>query len=197
MQRKNPGSSSQPNAPIDLTPLLDVIFIFLFVVIIAYAAKAQAVEAEAVSKTEELEKQVEELNARLTEEESLREMYEKRLSDYESDVIGGRVKIVTIYCTWDEEDSTKRQIRVLTSDKEFSPVNLTAENQENGYARLNQMLVDYITSNSDSVVVLSLNTESPGDSCFLVKQTDLFAANVAHHSRIANTVGVSKSVCFS
>ena len=166
MQRKNPGSSSQPNAPIDLTPLLDVIFIFLFVififlfvVIIAYAAKAQAVEAEAVSRTEELEKQVEELNARLTEEESLREMYEKRLSDYESDVIGGRVKIVTIYCTWDEEDSTKRQIRVLTSDKEFSPVNLTAENQENGYARLNQMLVDYITSNSDSVVVLSLNTE--------------------------------------
>ena len=159
MQRKNPGSSSQPNAPIDLTPLLDVIFIFLFVVIIAYAAKAQAVEAEAVSKTEELEKQVEELNARLTEEESLREMYEKRLSDYESDVIGGRVKIVTIYCTWDDEDSTKRQIRVLTSDKEFSPVNLTAENQENGYARLNQMLVDYITSNSDSVVVLSLNTE--------------------------------------
>ena len=86
-------------------------------------------------------------------------MYEERLSDYESDVIGGRVKIVTIYCTWDEEDSTKRQIRVLTSDKEFSPVNLTAENQENGYARLNQMLVDYITSNSDSVVVLSLNTE--------------------------------------
>ena len=42
----------------------------------------------------------------------------------------------------------------------------------------------------------SLNTESPGDSCFLVKQTDLFAANVAHHSRIANTVGVSKSVFF-
>ena len=96
----------------NLTPLLDVIFIFLFVVIIAYAAKAQAVEAEAVSRTEELEKQVEELNARLTEEESLREMYEKRLSDYESDVIGGRVKIVTIYCTWDDEDSTKRQIRV-------------------------------------------------------------------------------------
>ena len=108
---------------------------------------------------ETMEKQVEELNARLTEEESLREMYEKRLSDYESDVIGGRVKIVTIYCTWDDEDSTKRQIRVLTSDKEFSPVNLTAENQENGYARLNQMLVDYITENSDSVVVLSLNTE--------------------------------------
>ena len=51
MQRKNPGSSSQPNAPIDLTPLLDVIFIFLFVVIIAYAAEAQAVEAEAVSRT--------------------------------------------------------------------------------------------------------------------------------------------------
>ncbi len=159
MQRKNPGSSSQPNAPIDLTPLLDVIFIFLFVVIIAYAAKAQAVEAEAESRTEALEKQVEELSARLAEEESLREMYEEHISNYESSVIGGRVKIVTIYCTWDENDSTKRQIRVLASDREFSPVNLTAENQENGYSRLNQMLIDYITENSDAVVVLSLNTE--------------------------------------
>lgn len=158
MMRKNPGSSSQPNAPIDLTPLLDVIFIFLFVVIIAYAAKAQAVEAEAVSRTEELEKQVEELSGRLTEEESLREMYEERLSDYESDVLGSRVKIVTIYCTWDEEDSTKRQIRVMAPDKDFTPISLTADNQENGYARLSQMLTDYITENSDSVIVLSLNT---------------------------------------
>ena len=145
MQRKNPGSSSQPNAPIDLTPLLDVIFIFLFVVIIAYAAKAQAVEAEAVSRTEELEKQVEELNARLTEEESLREMYEKRLSDYESDVIGGRVKIVTIYCTWDEEND-ETTLQVWGEYKVFGLL-------------VNQMLVDYITENSDSVVVLSLNTE--------------------------------------
>ena len=85
-------------------------------------------------------------------------MYEKRLSDYESDVIGGRVKLVTIDCTWDEEDSTKRQIRVMAPDKDFAPISLTADNQENGYARLSQMLTDYITENSDSVIVLSLNT---------------------------------------
>lgn len=157
--RRNPGSSSLPNAPIDLTPLLDVIFIFLFVVIIGYAAKAQAVEAEAQSRNEQLTEEVEELKAQLAEQEALRESYEERLADYENDVIGGRVKIVTIYCTWDEEDSTKRKIRVLTSDKNYDPVNLTAENQENGYARLNQLLVDYITGNRDSVVVLSLNTE--------------------------------------
>ena len=159
MQRKNPGLSSLPNAPIDLTPLLDVIFIFLFVVIIGYSAKAQEAQAEAARKNELLSEEVENLKADLENETALREMYEERLSEYENDIIGGRVKIVTISCNWNETDSRKRQIRVVTSDGGYDPISITADNQENGYARLGQILEEYAKEHSDSVIILALDSE--------------------------------------
>ena len=55
MRRKNPGPSSLPNAPIDLTSLLDVIFIFLFVVMIGYALTAQKAEEAAAVRAETAE----------------------------------------------------------------------------------------------------------------------------------------------
>ena len=47
------------------------------------------------------------------------------------------------------------------------------------------------------VVNKEMEAWGPLNPFFELKQTDLFAVNAAHYSRIANTVGVSKSVCFS
>lgn len=50
MQRKNPSFATLPNAPIDLTPLLDIIFIFLFALIISNANDMLDAREEAEEK---------------------------------------------------------------------------------------------------------------------------------------------------
>ena len=109
MRRKNPGPSSLPNAPIDLTSLLDVIFIFLFVVMIGYALMAQKAEEAAAARVETAEaealeagkeaaeaaealKKAEEALAEagqdLKEQRALAAAYEDRVRDYDGQVIG-------------------------------------------------------------------------------------------------------------
>lgn len=67
MQRKNPSQASLPNASIDLTSLLDVIFIFLFVVIISNALATQRARADADQEALRAE-QYEAENARVEQE---------------------------------------------------------------------------------------------------------------------------------
>lgn len=181
MARKNPGPSSQPNAAIDLTPLLDVIFIFLFVVIIGYAmaaqtAETQAEEAEAqasarVAKKEaeadaltgevaSLRTEIDSLSEKLFDQAAMQEAYEGRLEDYDGEIIGAKVKIVTISCTYSAADSTNRQIRVITPEEAWEPIRLTPANQDTGYDRLTRLLTAYVTDHSDAVIVLSASSDS-------------------------------------
>lgn len=181
MARKNPGPSSQPNAAIDLTPLLDVIFIFLFVVIIGYAMAAQAAEtqareaeAKAAAKVTEkeaevaalsqevdaLRAQVDALNDKLFDQTAMQEAYEGRLEDYDGEVIGTRVKIVTVSCTYSAVDSTSRQIRVITPEEVWEAIHLTPMNQDTGYERLERLLETYIEDHGDAVIVLSSSSDN-------------------------------------
>ncbi len=181
MARKNPGPSSQPNAAIDLTPLLDVIFIFLFVVIIGYAmaaqtAEAQAEEAEAKAKTAVTEKEAEtaalseevaslqaeidDLHNKLFDQSAMQAAYEGRLEDYDGEIIGEKVKIVTISCTYSATDSTNRQIRVITPEEAWEPILLSPANQDTSYSRLERLLKSYIDDHGDAVIVLSASSES-------------------------------------
>ncbi len=56
--RRNPGSSSVPNSPVELTPLLDIIFIFLFIVIIANVRLAGKVREEAENKAARMQEEL-------------------------------------------------------------------------------------------------------------------------------------------
>ncbi len=181
MRRKNPGPSSLPNAPIDLTSLLDVIFIFLFVVMIGYAltaqkaeeaaavraetAEAEALEAgkEAAEAAEALKKAEEELaeaGQELREQRGLVTAYENVVRDYESQVIGKRVKIVTISGSYDSEDSKNRLISIRLNESTIQ-VSITPDTMDSGYRRIRQMIKDYIDLFDDSkqtVVVFSVNS---------------------------------------
>ena len=95
MKRKNPGSSSMPNASFDLTPLLDVIFICLFIVIIGYTkvsamAKQEAGEAAAANKelqaeNDRLSRSNEELTDRTADlEEQVAALQEQNLAEVEA-----------------------------------------------------------------------------------------------------------------
>ena len=181
MRRKNPGPSSLPNAPIDLTSLLDVIFIFLFVVMIGYALTAQKAEeaaavraetaeaealeagkeaAEAAEALKAAEEELAEAGQELREQRGLVTAYENVVRDYESQVIGKRVKIVTISGSYDSEDSKNRLISIRLNESTIQ-VSITPDTMDSGYRRIRQMIKDYIDLFDDSkqtVVVFSVNS---------------------------------------
>ena len=181
MRRKNPGPSSLPNAPIDLTSLLDVIFIFLFVVMIGYALTAQKAEeaaavraetaeaealeagkeaAEAAEAPKKAEEELAEAGQELREQRGLVTAYENVVRDYESQVIGKRVKIVTISGSYDSEDSKNRLISIRLNESTIQ-VAITPDTMDSGYRRIRQMIKDYIDLFDDSkqtVVVFSVNS---------------------------------------
>ena len=181
MKRKNPASASRSNAPIELTPLLDVIFIILFIVIISNALNTKKVTAEAESEARaarqeksDLEKQaavkdaeIASLEAQLFDQEALEARYEQRLAEYEDSVIGRRVKIVTINCIYDTQDTTHRKLSAAAPGDAFPAADFTNDNAETTFARLANWLEQYIEANSSGstdkadrvIIVLSVGTE--------------------------------------
>lgn len=183
MQRKNPSAASLPGASIDMTSLLDVIFIFLFVVIIGYAYKARMAKEEALQVIKVSQQQIEIINKeneilrkQLFDQTTMEESYKKIIDDYEGDVLGKRVKIVTIYCTYDDFDSSIRQIRIDIPGIDFKPIDFNNKNSENAFNRLKLALENYIkevrlsdqnTSDKSTelskkertIIVLSINRE--------------------------------------
>lgn len=131
MKRRNPAAASSPNPQFELTSFMDVIFIFLFVVMIGYALKSAAERDNAKSKTAEAEEKLAEADRILAEaDERVAEanekladiaVYEQQLKDLQGAVVGSRVQIVTITCTYDAGDAENREewprhLRVLGSD---------------------------------------------------------------------------------
>ncbi|MBR3231709.1 MAG: hypothetical protein IKF75_03430 [Lachnospiraceae bacterium] len=182
MRRKNPGPSSLPNAPIDLTSLLDVIFIFLFVVMIGYALMAQKAEEAAAARVETAEaealeagkeaaeaaealKKAEEALAEagqdLKEQRALAAAYEDRVRDYEGQVIGERVKIVTISGSYDGDDSKIREMLVMLNGESPVSFSVTPDTQDRAFERIRRMVREYIEMFDESdrtVVVISVNS---------------------------------------
>ena len=138
----------------------NVIFICLFVVIIGYAQVAAAADRQREEEVAALEEKVALLEAESFDQEAAMKAYEDAAAAYEGTVIGSRVMIVTVSCTYSSHDALTRQIRIMTSDKEFDPIQIRTGSEKTGFSRLSRLLEDYILSHKDQVVVLSLNTDS-------------------------------------
>lgn len=163
MVKRNPGPATMPNAAIDLTSLLDVIFIFLFFIILAYSKLASQQEAPQPEYNEPA----------ITEH-----AYKESLVHFkELDKI---VKKITVYCNYDHNDPTKRTIKVLTSNDDPFTISLSKEKSNTGFNQLKEFLSEYIEKNmpkeqSDEngsastdgasfiVIFLSLNEIQRGD----------------------------------
>ena len=176
MKRKNRSS-----APIELTPLLDVIFIILFIVIISNALNTKKVTAEAESEAREARREVkrleseaaardeeiESLAAQIFDQEAMAAQYEQRIDELEGSVIGRRVKIVSISCIYDEADTARRRLTAAAPDAESFTVDFTSDTAEMSFARLNNWLEQYIENNTRAgadkaervIIVLSVGSE--------------------------------------
>ena len=185
MNRKNQGSSNMPNDSFDLTSLLDIIFICLFIVIIGYAkvsaqAEKEASKAVAVSeelqaendrlnqvneelteRTVELEEQVASLQEQNFDVAAREQAYKEAVEDLQGDVIGTRVMVMTISCTYDRVNPDNRIITIITPDRKYDPIEVRKENEASAFKQLSGHMEKYIQlhDKEGEIVVFGLNTE--------------------------------------
>lgn len=178
MRRRNPATSTTSSPSIDMTSLMDVVFIFLFVVMIGYTIKCAQVEEGASQEkvqAEQMQEEYETQLASLQEKENEYLAQEQLLNDMKGDVLGERVKLISIYCTYEKSDNDpslwNRQINinVLNVDKTFETLVYTESTCKNAYNRVEDWLRTYIENESDKqddssksemvIIVLSLNQD--------------------------------------
>ena len=146
MARRNAGPASSPNSVIDLTSLLDVIFILLFIIIMAYAQASQALKDEKIKIEQET------LDA-----QAAQEAYQQATEQLEN--VGERVLFVTVYCTYSESDPSLRSIQIVASNNETESFEINEKNESTTFTRLKNHLETMIDNNKEKTIFIDVNTE--------------------------------------
>ena len=132
------GRSSKGDVIIDLTSLLDVMFIILLVVLFGQktvTADTQSEAKEAISQAEE----------------------EKRLYEEQQETFSS-IWAVSVIVPYDENEIEKRHICILEKGEEIKSIALVG-NDINARDEFKNYLVDYIKKNEDKPIMLSLNDD--------------------------------------
>lgn len=129
---------------IDLTSLLDVIFIILLVVLCGQQVNNKNLNDE--------QKKVENENKQAAEQ---KELYEDMIST--EDDLHKLVWAASISVPYDKNEITKREIKVLVEGEEIESFALVGNNVDESIEDFRSTLVNYIESHQKEPVILSLN----------------------------------------
>lgn len=178
------GVLDRASLPVELTSLLDVIFLILFVVMQSKQltvidlqnkseAQAAAMEAELAQTRQELEEtkaELERVSAELEETKRLlntaqtdltvmERSYEQRIDAYEH--FDMYAAIVTVYISSDADDVRKRVIRIAGPNLEPDPIHFDTTNETASWNRMKKYLTAYTQGKEESgiPVILSLNKD--------------------------------------
>ena len=136
---------------IDLTSLLDVIFIVLLVVIGRQMTLTdkQAEQVKASVAVEEATAQAEVAHAKY-------QLYLDQLDT--ADTLNQMVCALTIYCYYNENDVTERYVEILKKgDAEPTVITMRGENVAPKLQEVKETIIEYVEDNKDFPVILSLN----------------------------------------
>lgn len=142
MRRKRRGSGR--DVLIDLTSLLDIMFIILLVVLWGQS-----------NKHEELTKKQAEAEDAKVQAEMEYKLYEQQLEV--ADTVNQMVWAATVMVPYNEQDVTVRTIQVLKEGEEIERFELVGNHIEDAVAAFKECLIGYIEANGDRPVILSLN----------------------------------------
>jgi hypothetical protein len=142
MRRTRRGSGS--DVIIDLTSLLDVIFIILLIVM----------WGQSMVETNLLQTQAE-AEAAISQTEAEQQLY--RQQQEIADGINQIVFAVSVIVPYDKEDVTHREIKMLKEGKEIESFQLVGNNVTEAVEDFRKSLVSYIEQNSTRPVILALN----------------------------------------
>lgn len=136
---------------IDLTSLLDVIFIVLLVVF----AKTQ-------NLTEKTKDQVDSANETLAQAYELSQTAQAEFELYQdqiemADQLHQYVYAISVNSSYRGDDVTKRQISVLPNGGNIETFELRGEDVRKEMARFQEMLTQFVSAHQDQPVILTLN----------------------------------------
>lgn len=126
---------------IDLTSLLDVIFIILLIVVcnqqyLNDKLSKESVEAESV----------------MAEAQAAKALYLDQI-----DTVQNYSELLSVYASYDSQNVTQRHIRVLKNEQDIVTFDLLGNNVSETLAEFKDYMLTYISNNPEKPVVLSLN----------------------------------------
>lgn len=152
------NKKSIPSLDIDLTPLLDVIFIVLMVVMCHQSLGTQAAEQK-----------IGQLTTALNKAESKNGLLKKQLETFNNaDIL---VAHVTLHADYDLENPKTRHIKfVFNNNVEFEEITITPETEEKSFTALETNMKAFLDNKKDKPVLIALN-----EDCILYRdQVKLF-----------------------
>lgn len=131
---------------IDLTSLLDIIFIFLMLFICSYHLEKQknATSREATEKAK-------------ADAEAVSQDYADMIDTYKN--LNQYVGAASISVPYDPNDITKRTIKVLTEDAEIKSIDLVGNDAAGNIDEFKDYIKGYINEHEGRPIILSLNEE--------------------------------------
>ncbi|MCR5107581.1 MAG: hypothetical protein K6B28_05405 [Lachnospiraceae bacterium] len=140
---------------IELTSLLDVIFIILMVVL----CHQQVNVNDSMSKSEEAEIAKEEAEEARAEAQASKELYDDRTDTYDN--FSEHVSLISIYADYDVNNVRTRHLYVLKDNEEVFRIDITPENEDEVYDKFLAEFNSYIKEAEDSSkpVICSVNTD--------------------------------------
>lgn len=136
---------------LDLTSLLDVIFIILMIVMCHSMVTASVAESK-VEDTTEIEQE-------LSEAQDTIAMYEAREQEILN--VEDRVLFLSIYVDFDETDVKTRTIKLMYDESfEIEPIVITSVDEQSQYKLFESKLSEYLSNNADKPVLMTLDEKN-------------------------------------
>lgn len=149
MRRKR---SKRNDIVIDLTSLLDVIFIFLLV----FLLNQQSYERKIVEQTRQLQGQISEAEAVKSESEALKQLYQDQIDSANA---GDTYFLpISVNASYNESRVSERTVRILVRDGELKEFSLSGKENNEEFEAISSYLREQIEK-SKIPVLLSLNEQ--------------------------------------
>lgn len=129
---------------IDLTSLLDVIFILLLVILCG----EQLAKQEYITKEQQASEVVQEA-------EAAKGLYEDQMEL--SDNINNYVCAISVYSDYNPDQITVRKVRILKENEEIESYDLIGADTKEAYEVFAKRLAEYVEASAEQPVILSLN----------------------------------------
>ena len=166
---------------IDLTPLLDVIFIVLIVVLVG----RDSYNAEADRKYEDAEQYVSEADAKLAEMEAKISTYTEQMKVY--DELTEYINTITVYSAYNPANRKVRTIYVMINRDVPKEINLSPSTEKSAWDECRSIIEDVLQKNENAQLILSISTENNDKMLYRDEEAiyDMFKDLMSKYSNIS------------
>lgn len=147
------------NTQIELTSLLDVIFIVLMVVICSQQMTTKAAQQDAEDEISKAQRaQIEAQNER-AEAEAEKKLFEEHMETYEE--INTQMSVVTVYADYTPSDPSERTLSLMVDTESSSKIIMTPGTEKVSWAKLESQLTDAVekANAAGKPVIISVNRD--------------------------------------